>query len=535
MTADSWDLEVDLVAAGSGLGGLTAAIVAHDLGRSVVVLEKAPVLGGVSAYSLAQVFVPCNHKQAAAGVTDSPAAARKYLEFLAGGFADEELMARLLEVGPEAVRYLEEQANVPWQIIDDLPDYHYPHVEGTLASGRYLEVEPIRAAELGEWATRIASCPIAPPGITNREMIAFGGVTHVLGWDYALVGKRMSEGVLTCGVGMMAHLVRAAMIERSISVELECPVCELACEDGAVVGVRAERAGRPFRVRARRGVVLAIGGYDSNPELARYYEQLPEWHSSAPPFVEGDNLVLAGELGAATAVVPPHNLSLLFGYHVPGEEHFGKPLYRPSLEGGYPHALWVNRAGRRFCDESFYRDHQPKVRAWDGIAQAQPNFPPYLILDQSCRDKYPVANFMPGQEIPEELLARADTLGELAEKLGIDGRELEATVERFNRFAAEGRDPDFGRGRWPWAARMSGDADFENPNLAPLTERPFYGMRLVPAGAGVGSAGLKTNRHAQVMHVRGRPIPGLYAVGNSAALLDIGAGYQRIGWKRVTL
>jgi hypothetical protein len=131
-----------------------------------------------------------------------------------------------------------------------------------------------------------------------------------------------------------------------------------------------------------------------------------------------------------------------------------------------------------------------------------------------------VANFMPGQEIPEELMASADTLPELAEKLGIDGAALVETVGRFNRFAARGEDPDFGRGRYPWAARMSGDLDLPNPNLAPLEKAPFYGMRLVPVGSGVNAAGLKINCDAQVLHVRGRPIQGLYAAGNSAALLE---------------
>jgi len=523
---ETWDLEVDVVAVGSGLGGLTAAIVAHDLGRSVVVLEKAPVLGGVSAYSLGQVFVPQNHKMAEAGIVDSAADARSYLEFLAGGFADPELLEKLLETAPVAAQYLEERAGMRWQVIHDLPDYHYPHVPGALETGRYLEPAPFKGAELGEYQSLIASCPISLPGITSAEMIAFGGVTKVLSWDFDFVGKRLADGTLTCGPGMMAYLVKAAMLDRGIPVHLETPVRELLAEAGAVIGVRAERDGRPFRVRARNGVILGIGGFDGNPELVRYYEQLPEWHSAAPPFVEGDNMVLGGELGAAIAAVPCANLSLLFGYHKPGESHFGKPMYRLSLEGGYPHALWVNRAGQRFCDESFYRDYQPRVRAWDGLAQEYPNFPPYLIVDQSCRDKFPVLSFMPGQEIPEELMVRADTLPELAQKLGIDGEALSKTVERFNHFAARGEDPDFGRGRYPWAARMSGDGDLANPNLAPLEKAPYYGARLVPVGSGVNSAGLKTNGNAQVQHVRGRPIEGLYAVGNSAAPLDTGAGYQ---------
>jgi 3-oxosteroid 1-dehydrogenase len=245
-----------------------------------------------------------------------------------------------------------------------------------------------------------------------------------------------------------------------------------------------------------------------------------------PPSVEGDGLVMGSELGAAVAAVPPHNLGLFYGYQVPGEEHEGKPLVRGSWEGGFPHALWVNRAGKRIGDESFYRDYLPRTRAWDGLLQGHPNFPPYLIFDSQFREKYPLGTYLPVQPLPESLVARADSLRGLAEKLGIDGAGLEATVARFNVHAAEGVDPDFGRGTYPWAAMMTGDRDRKNPNLGPVEKPPFYGLRLRVASVGINAAGLRTDEHARVMHVRGRPIGGLYAAGNAAAPLDTGAGYQ---------
>src|SRR5204862_2086900 len=128
----------------------------------------------------------------------------------------------------------------------------------------------------------------------------------------------------------------------------------------------AEKNGKPFMVRARKGVVLAAGGYDWNPELAKYFEDLPEWNSMCQPSLTGDALMMAQEIGAQTAGVPAANLGLFFGYQVPGETHDGAPLWRGSWEGGFPHAIWVNRAGQRFGDESFYRDYLPKTRAWDG-------------------------------------------------------------------------------------------------------------------------------------------------------------------------
>jgi 3-oxosteroid 1-dehydrogenase len=217
---------------------------------------------------------------------------------------------------------------------------------------------------------------------------------------------------------------------------------------------------------------------------------------------------------------------MFYGYHIPGEETDGSPLYRASWECGVPHAIWVNRKGQRFCDESTYKDYQPRLRQWDGQTQSMPNIPPFLIFDQNYRDRYPLGSFMPGQELPGELVEEADTPRELAAKLGIDPEGLERTLVHFNENARRGEDPDFQRGSFAWSARLVGDFDYPNPNLGPLDKPPFYGVRLVPVSVGINSHGLKTNEHAQVVHVRGHAIRGLYAVGNSAALRDLGAGYQ---------
>jgi 3-oxosteroid 1-dehydrogenase len=521
-----WDLTVDVVAVGSGLGGLGAAIVAHDAGKKAVVFEKAPKLGGVCGYSGGEVFVPKNHLQEAAGIRDSRDAGLAYFQFLAAGYADPGLQKILLDTGPVATRYFEERAGVRWKIIKDFPDYHYPKAPGTLAGGRYLEVHLFDGIALGEWQSKTYLSPHMPNGIDHDELFAWGGFVNVLKWDFALLAKRYRKDMRGFGPGMMAYFVKAAMIDRKIPAFLESPVTELIVEEGAVIGVRARRNGKDFMVRAQKGVVLAAGGYDWHPEMAKYFEQLPEWQSMCQPSVAGDAMVLGGELGAQIAAVPPQNLGLFYGYNIPGEEQDGKPLWRGSWEGGFPHAIWVNRAGQRFGDESFYRDYLPKTRAWDGTAQTQPNFPPYLVFDSNFREKYPLGTFLPGQEIPETVAVNAPTLRELAGKLGIDAAGLETTVARFNAFAMEGVDRDFGRGTYPWAAMMTGDKARQNPNLGPLDKPPFYGMRLRVASVGINCAGLKTNEDAQVMHVRGRPIPGLYAVGNSAAPLDIGAGYQ---------
>lgn len=521
-----WDEEVDVVSVGSGLGALTSAIVAHDQGLKVAIFEKAPKLGGICAYSGGEVFVPNNHKMAAAGIADSYEEGMRYLEFLAGGYAEPQLTHKLLQKGIEAAQYLEQHAGVRWKFIKDFPDYYYPHAPGTAAQGRYLEVELFNGADLGEWQQRTYLSPHVPPGITHDELFGWGSLCSILTWDFKLMGKRVRQDIRGFGPGMMGWFIKAALIDRRIPARLSSPVRELIQKDGSVIGVRVEVGGKDLFVRARKGVVLAIGGYDWHPDLARSFEGLPEWNSVCQPSVAGDNFLLGGELGAAVAGVPNYNLGMCYGYQIPGEEHDGKPLFRSSWEGGYPHALWVNKQGQRFCDESFYRDYIPRTRAWDGVIQAHPNYPPYLIFDQNYRDKYPFATYFPGQDVPEELLARDETPRGLAKKLGIDPDAFEQTLERFNGFADGATDPDFGRGTYPWAAMMTGDRTRKNPNMGPLNKPPYYGIALRPVSVGCNAAGLRINTSAQVMHVRGHAIPGLYAAGNSAAALDTGAGYQ---------
>ena len=520
--AARWDLEVDVVCVGSGLGSLTAALVAHDRGQQVLVLEKAPRLGGLCAYGGGEVFCPNGPHMAEIGVRDSDEAARQYFDFLAAGYNDPALTARLLASYKPAIAWTEKEAGVPWEAVAGLDDYYYPDVPGS-NTGRYLAVRLFEGAQLGEWQSKTwAISPHFPPGLTHKEMYAWGGLANVTKWDYELLGQRVASDRRSFGPGMMGWFVKAAMVDRGIPARVDTPVRQLVVEEGRVAGVRAEG----LAVRARKGVVLGIGGYDHNPRLATMYEETHEWHSASQPYLHGDAIVMGAEIGAEIASVPPTNLAMFYGYHIPGEEHDGVPLYRSSWESGCPHAIWVNRAGRRFCDESFYKDYNPRVREWNGRTQRQDNWDVFLILDGQYRERYPLGSFMPGMEIPEELAAKADTPRALAEKLGIDADGLEATLERFNRDAARGEDPEFGAGHFPWTRRLAGDPSYPNPNLGTVEKPPFYGVKLVPVGVGINSHGLRTDSDARVLHVRGRPIPGLYAVGMSAAILDLGGGYQ---------
>ena len=438
------------------------------------------------------------------------------------------LQDKLLATMKPAVEYFEKQAGVPLERRRGTARLLLPR-RARFARQRAATCAPpsSKARSSAPGSTKTFLTPHFPMGVEHRELYEWGGLAKVTTWNYELLGERIVKDFRAWGQGMMGWFLKAA-VDRPRDPGAHRHRRRRADPRGRPRDRRARAAARAATSSCARdkGVVLAIGGYDHNKKMAKQFEQAPDWNSACPPYVTGDHFVLAGEIGAAIASVPPTNLAMFYGYSIPGEEHEGVPLYRSSWECGCPHAIWVNRKGERFCDESFYKDYQPRLREWDGQHQTQPNIPPFLIFDQNYRDRYPLGSFMPGSPIPPELAVQADTPRELAAKLGIDPDGLEKTLARFNEFAAKGEDPDFGKGSRPWAVRLTGDPSYPNPCVGPLDKAPYFGVRLVPVGVGINSHGLETNAFAQVMHLRGHPIAGLYAVGNSAALRDLGGGYQ---------
>ena len=291
-----WDLEVDVLALGSGLGGLTAAIVAHDLGRKVAVLDKSPKLGGVCAYSGGETFNPNNRQMREAGVEDSEEAARRYVDFIAAGFNEPELTDRLMAMRNEAMDYLTDHAKMGWVTSPTQTDYYFPFAPGSHEGGRYLVMNLFSGAELGEWQARTHVSPHHPMGLLHTDLTRFGGLAKVKDWDYEMLAERVENDQRSFGTSMMGYLIKAAMIDRGIPAYVDTPARELITDDdGAVIGVRAEREGRDFFVRASQGVVMCIGGYDHNAEMATASRIRYEWESaSSRPTSTGDNIMGLG-------------------------------------------------------------------------------------------------------------------------------------------------------------------------------------------------------------------------------------------------
>jgi len=526
-TSKSWDVEVDFVSVGSGSGGLSGAIAAHDAGLEVLVLEKSPKVGGVLAYSAGEVWCGGNHLAEAAGYSDSLDEVRSYMHFLSAGDYIGPNQEAFVTNAPKVIRYLVDHVGVRFQIETDAPDYYYPDAPGSKAIGRMLEVEPIFGSDLGEWQERVRTSPHFQPGTTRSELASWGGLAVTAGWDSALMAERASKDARTTGPGLAAYLAKAAFVDRGIRCELSAPALELVSEGGAVTGLVARTSNGEQRIGARKGVLLATSGYDGAAALARAYERAPQWGNTALfPGLTGDGLVMGAEIGAEVASAA-QDQSFPGLPALPGETWDGGPVYRlPHLDIAVPHGIIVDQDGHRFADESFYPELLTALQEFDGKARRLKHFPCFMVFDQDHRERYALGGVPAGEPLPEGYAVTAQTIGGLAEGLGVNAGNLQQTVQRFNEFASKGEDPDFGRGHYPWSNAMGDSRVKPNPNLGVIERPPFYGVRMKLITVGINNAGLLIDDNANVRHVRGHPVPGLYAAGNAAAYVELMRGYQ---------
>ena len=522
-----WDDEVDFIAVGSGIGGLSGAIAAHEQGLSAIVLEKTDKLGGVTALSMGEVWVPGNAKARAIGVEDSAESGYRYVRQLSMGYGEDALILNQVVHAAPVLDWFEERIGLRLEPIRNCPDYYRGHSNDAVPEGRLLEPVPFRAETLGAWQESTRVSPQVPYGLTHEDIYAMGGTCNLLHWDYTEMARRLSEDERCLGPALAAYFVKGAL-DRDIVIQTGADVQELIADGTQVCGVRYIKDGRDHFVKARRGVLVAVSSYDRNPELTRTLGPQLEPESMVTfGTVDGAHFRLTGPLGARIARMP--DVTML-GYNIPGEEtDEGTPMWRGGMTFiGLPHTIVVNRAGKRFANEGFYRSIYYAVDAIDGGTQTHPNFPAWAILDAQARAKYPLGSIMPGQDVPEEVAVKADSLAELASLTGIDRDGLEATVARFNDHAERGEDPDFNRHAYPWGAWLCGDASHKpHPNLGPLLKPPFYALKFKRlTGSAIASTGVVIDRHARAVGWDGQAIPGLYLAGNSAARLDMGALVQ---------
>ncbi|EXJ66772.1 uncharacterized protein A1O5_09967 [Cladophialophora psammophila CBS 110553] len=523
--ATAWDEEYDTIGVGSGIGGLSTAITAAERGAKVLVIEKFELLGGVSALSSGQLWPGPNHLAEAAGIHDSPEKAKEYIDYLGQGHASPYVRDQYLIRSKECLKYFDEKIGIHMSVIRGLPDYYYPEVPGSAPEGRYIETIPFPAAKLGEYQKKVLTSPYGAyySYTTSNEWVEMQAGGESLG---SCIRRHLANDERCAGAGMAAAQVSAAL-QRGVEFRTSTEVVELVTEDSRVVGVIARDSSGTRRIRARLGVMLATGGYDWNRRFVGSYDALPVAGTMALPTVTGDHIVLASKVGAIPLPSRAPGQSPIFvGYKVPTEKIYGRgPAYRLWVPGR-PHSIIVNFKGKRFSQDSFYPDVVTKVSRFDGQEDGMVNWPAWIVFDQRMLNSRGMPPAPPGQPLPAGMAIEADTIPELAVKAGIEPKGLQTTIERFNKMCSDGVDEDFKSGSNPWGRLMAGDPGLKNPNMAPISQAPFYAVRLERVTMGVPTAGLPIDGDGRVENSAGGIVPGLYAAGNSAAWGDWGGGFN---------
>lgn len=513
----------DVIVVGSGGAGLGTAVVAAHQGLDVLVAEKADCFGGTTALSGGGIWVPLSSAAVKAGFRDSRENARAYVRRVVGDSIELAQLDAFLEAAPRMVDFLEARTAVKFGLQPGFPDWS-PDLEGAVEDGRLLSPVEYDGKLLGEHFPRLKT-PLsefnAPGGFmvgindmphidnVTRSFRSFCYMAKLLG-RFAVDRLRYPRGTrLTMGNALAARLLRSAL-DVGVTLWHNSPLVGLLQEGGRITGVVIERNGKRVEVLARRGVMLASGGFSANPDMRARYIPFPEHHVSLVPETNtGDCINLALEAGA---IMEQDNISngawTVMSLAVDTD---GKVIKFPHifLDRSKPGCIAVNKDGRRFSNEAKL-DMVKDMHATGSV-------PAHLVCDHRFIKKYGLGMVKPGGLGLKKWLATgyiisAPTLAELAQKIGCNPTNLEDSAARMTRYAAQGQDPDFGKGGNSSDRSMGDPRHQPNPCLGPVSTAPFYAVQILP-GDSTTTLGLKVDEHARVLNSSGAPIPGLYAAG----------------------
>jgi 3-oxosteroid 1-dehydrogenase len=520
-----WEKEVDVLVIGSGAAGLTAALVAATEGARTLLCEKTALIGGTSARSGGTLWIAASDQTNRAGMADTKEDALRYLR---NEIPQEEAAARLavyVETGPEAINYLERNSEVHLYAIPSHPDYR-PH-PGAATGGRPLGAIPFDGRRLG------ADFDLLRPPI--REWTIFGGmmvgredIPHLVGafkrprsfWyttkllaRYTADRLRYNRGTrLVLGnalVGRFLYSLRRAGSE----IWTNSQPTELVREGNRVIGAVVTHNGSSVRIRVKKGIVLATGGFSHGLEWRRKLMTGGFVGQRSVAFEEnkGNGLDLASKVGATIDRkhdAPAFLVVLSFMQGRAGRES----LWIHSYDRGKPHLIIVNKDGKRFANEATaYHNFVLAMYAAEAV-------PAYLICDKTQIRKYGCGLIRPGtpflkKYVRRGYLTRGDTIHQLALASGIDPSGLEQTVAAYNNACSAGVDNQFHKGESRYDQNSGDAANVPNPCMGPLVSPPFYMVKLWPGDIGT-SIGLETDENGRAVSSDGTPIEGLYACGN---------------------
>jgi 3-oxosteroid 1-dehydrogenase len=540
------DNVVDVLVIGSGGGGMTAALVADASGLDTLVVEKSPQFGGSTALSGGGIWVPGAPAQRRAGYSLPPDDVVEYVRQITDGLVNDARIKQYVDAAPQMMEFLEDLS--PWFDFVWKPGYadYYPELPGGSEQGSTINVPPIDLRKLGEDEQLLLTpLALAPRGIWlgPKELRSFYQVRQSWAGKAVLVklvwrmmrARVFGERIAAIGQSLAARL-RLAMKDRGVPLWLNAPMTQLLTSpDGTVTGAVVVKDGKPQRIQARRGVVLATGGFDH--DLAWRKEHLPEvdqdW-SFGNPAATGDGIRAGQQVGADTDLLDE-------AWWFPAIQWPDGRMQFMLNERMMPSQFIVNGDGKRFINEAApYMDFGHAMI--EGQKSGVEHIPCWLITDHRSFNRYVVAGHLPipkipgapvptGRKLPKAWLESgvvkaADSWDELATKIGVPAAHLHSTATRFNELAASGHDDDFNRGDSVYD-NYYGDPTLPNPNLYPLGKPPYYAFRMVLGDLGT-SGGLRTDEHARVLRADDTVVRGLYAVGNTSAPV-MGRSYAGAG------
>lgn len=503
-SVNAWDSEVDVVVLGTGAAGLTAALTVAVGGGSVAVYEKAATVGGTTAVSGGIVWIPAHHRSPDGELTVDDA--MRYLAAQSLGAMDTALVETFVRTGAELLDFVEANSELQFEIATGFPDYKPELPGGRPTGGRSHNAKPFDLARIGEWGSNITSFPVdfSNVGIDAETRARIHAAVEDLDGDYCVAGTALIAGLLK------------GLLDRGVTPVTEARARELVAADGRIVGVRISHAGRDVRVHARRGVVLATGGFEWDPTLVEAYLRGPMHGPVSPPLNTGDGLRLAMAHGADLA-----NMGEAWWVPIvqlPGDTIDGHQRSRSvRLERTRPRSIIVNRAGKRFLNEAGEYNSMAGPFHHLDPRFGYVNDPAWIVFDSLHLKKYGFLGVEPDGVAPDWFCKSAD-LDELAKQTGIDAAGLARTLEAWNHNVEHEVDPDFGRGSSAYDGYW-GDTLAPTPalrTLGPIDTAPFYAVP-VTVGAMGTKGGPRTDSDGRVLHVDGHPIPGLYAAGNAMA------------------
>ena len=522
--------EFDLVVIGAGGAGLSAAVFAAIDGAKVLVVERTEFVGGTTAWSAGTTWVPGTHHAAKVNASDTLADVATYLNHAVGEQAPAALRDAFLKNGAEAVARIEAQSSMKYRPYAKHPDY-ISDLPGSTLCGRALEPMPFDGRLLGDLFPLLRP-PIPEFTVLGGMMVDRTDINHLLAMTKSWASLKHSVGIvwrhlrdrlthargtrLVMGNALVGRLLHSLSQHAQATLALQTSVDALERDvSGRVVTVRLSSATGHVRVQAKKGVVLASGGFNRDPVLRA--QKLPgvpaEWCPAAPGHT-GEALALARSLGAvegqgaqSPAFWAPVSLRKRPDGSTAVFPHFVMDRAKPGM-------ITVNQAGERFVNESTSY-HLFAL----GMQAARQAVPAYLVADAKALRQYGMGMVRPGGKglapfLADGYLTEGESLAELAHKLGISAQGLAQAVADNNAFAQTGVDTQFQRGVTAYQQNI-GDAAAggRNPNLGEMREGPYYAVKLYPGDIGAAQ-GLQTNEHAQVLNVQGQPMAGLYAVGN---------------------